>query len=456
MNPADMVAALNVPEAKLAKRALDSAAQRVVTLKELLGTRARHRRDPGGAARGLRRAPRASRRCRARSPREEEALAAQYHDEEIGTDAFVAEIDDPGATRRRALGQPHRRRAARSPPTSASRGRSATASREVLDHRRLLRHAAAHRVRPRGGAARTCPVARAAARRSSGSSREAQRGPAHASRRRISAPRSKPPLAAAAYTRDGDARPRRPAHLGRVSRPHRGPPRGPGHPLPYYRPFTDRRALPDARRGARRARAARRRAVGQRRRARRADADGGGHARARVRSCESCRSSASGSARRSSRIAAGGARAAHRARVRGDRARGASTPTRSTATCRSEYPLVIYMRDRPVPPAGRADPRARTRAAARRSGRSARTRFGFAGHPGLKVGDGRGPDHGVRRGARRMPGPGSTQLRAAQRAHRGRAGADHDRPRAAHAADGLHSLGRGAYCQRRAVYIRVC
>ena len=37
LNPADMVAALNVAKAKLEKRALDSAAQRVVTLKELLG-----------------------------------------------------------------------------------------------------------------------------------------------------------------------------------------------------------------------------------------------------------------------------------------------------------------------------------------------------------------------------------------------------------------------------------
>ncbi len=37
MDPAVMVAALRVPQAKLAKRQLDSAAQRVVTLRELLG-----------------------------------------------------------------------------------------------------------------------------------------------------------------------------------------------------------------------------------------------------------------------------------------------------------------------------------------------------------------------------------------------------------------------------------
>ncbi len=37
MNAQQMVKALNIPEAKLAKRKLDSAAERVVTLKELLG-----------------------------------------------------------------------------------------------------------------------------------------------------------------------------------------------------------------------------------------------------------------------------------------------------------------------------------------------------------------------------------------------------------------------------------
>src|SRR5690606_35571677 len=94
MNPADMVAALSVPEAKLAKRALDSAAQRVVTLKELLG------RAPdiatvqeallAGFAERLGIEP-----VRGAITDEEEALAARHHDEEIGTDAFVAEIDDP-------------------------------------------------------------------------------------------------------------------------------------------------------------------------------------------------------------------------------------------------------------------------------------------------------------------------------------------------------------------------
>jgi lipoate-protein ligase A len=96
MNPADMVAALNVAKAKLEKRQLDSAAQRVVTLKELLG------RVPPmaeiqaalvtGFAERLGISP-----ARGEITAEEEALAAKHHDEEIGTEAFVHEIDDPDA-----------------------------------------------------------------------------------------------------------------------------------------------------------------------------------------------------------------------------------------------------------------------------------------------------------------------------------------------------------------------
>ncbi|HEX6136384.1 MAG TPA: lipoate--protein ligase family protein [Casimicrobiaceae bacterium] len=98
MDPASMLAALHVPEAKLARRALDSAAQRVVTLKELLGRAPsvdaiRHALVEGFAERlGI--TPVAG----AITAREE-ALAALHHDQEIGTDAFVASIDDPGASR---------------------------------------------------------------------------------------------------------------------------------------------------------------------------------------------------------------------------------------------------------------------------------------------------------------------------------------------------------------------
>ena len=96
MNPADMIAALNVPQAKLAKRALDSAAQRVVTLKELLGTAPDIAiiQDAllAGFAERLGVEP-----MRGEITADEEALAAKYHDEEIGTEAFVAEIDDPAS-----------------------------------------------------------------------------------------------------------------------------------------------------------------------------------------------------------------------------------------------------------------------------------------------------------------------------------------------------------------------
>ncbi len=95
MDPAAMVAALRVPRAKLEKRQLDSAAQRVVTLRELLGPS-----TPGLPA--IQRAL-----LEAFGERfdvewseealgaEEEALAWHRYREEIGTDAFVHEIDDP-------------------------------------------------------------------------------------------------------------------------------------------------------------------------------------------------------------------------------------------------------------------------------------------------------------------------------------------------------------------------
>ncbi|MCC7040686.1 MAG: hypothetical protein IT516_10305 [Burkholderiales bacterium] len=88
-----MVAALNVADAKLAKRALDSAAQRVVTLKELLGTVPSIDAVKAALLEGFRQHlgidPIAG-----QISAHEEALATKYHDEEIGTDAFVAEIDD--------------------------------------------------------------------------------------------------------------------------------------------------------------------------------------------------------------------------------------------------------------------------------------------------------------------------------------------------------------------------
>ena len=94
LDPARMVAALRVPRAKLEKRGLDSAARRIVTLTELLGAAPSIERVQAalleGFAERLGIAPR-----RGEITAGEEALAARHHDEEIGTDAFVAEIDDP-------------------------------------------------------------------------------------------------------------------------------------------------------------------------------------------------------------------------------------------------------------------------------------------------------------------------------------------------------------------------
>jgi lipoate-protein ligase A len=97
MNPADMVAALKVPEAKLAKRKLDSAEQRIVTLRQLLGEAlpdlpAIQEAMLGGFAEGLGISPAWGAITEA-----EETLAKRAYDEEIGTDDFVHEIDDPGA-----------------------------------------------------------------------------------------------------------------------------------------------------------------------------------------------------------------------------------------------------------------------------------------------------------------------------------------------------------------------
>jgi len=104
MDPSAMVAALRVPRAKLEKRQLDSAVQRVVTLRELLGPR-----TPG-----LPTVQQALLEAFAERfevewfaedlSAEEEALAWQHHREEIGTDAFVAEIDDPAHDRDFAAG----------------------------------------------------------------------------------------------------------------------------------------------------------------------------------------------------------------------------------------------------------------------------------------------------------------------------------------------------------------
>ena len=145
----------NVPQAKLARR----------------GARF------GGAARGdaarscSARAPADRATCRRRCSRDSPSGSASRpapgridaaerkrsprgcHDEEIGTDAFVAEIDDPARRATTFARQRTRAPAAPSPPMCASRGRGGPHPRGA-DHRRFLRHAAAHHPRSRGGAAR--------------------------------------------------------------------------------------------------------------------------------------------------------------------------------------------------------------------------------------------------------------------------------------------------------------
>lgn len=95
LDPATIAQVLNVPKAKLAKRDLDDAAQRVTTLAALLGA-APSLSDVQTAIRiGLER--NLGFIFDERPPGEaENALARNIHDEEIGTDEFVAEIDGAG------------------------------------------------------------------------------------------------------------------------------------------------------------------------------------------------------------------------------------------------------------------------------------------------------------------------------------------------------------------------
>ncbi|MDJ0793361.1 MAG: biotin/lipoate A/B protein ligase family protein [Woeseiaceae bacterium] len=98
MNPAQMVRALNIPEAKVTKHDLDSAEKRVVTLKELLGDELPDIETIKAAlikgfteGLGIKAEP-------GEITEAEEALAQRIFEEEIGTDDFVAEIDNPGGS----------------------------------------------------------------------------------------------------------------------------------------------------------------------------------------------------------------------------------------------------------------------------------------------------------------------------------------------------------------------
>ena len=95
LDPQRMLGALRVPRSKLARRGLDSAAQRVVAMRELLGPRTPdvadieaallagfHERFGLAAIRGV-------------LSDVEQALARRLHESELGRDDFVAEIDGP-------------------------------------------------------------------------------------------------------------------------------------------------------------------------------------------------------------------------------------------------------------------------------------------------------------------------------------------------------------------------
>jgi lipoate-protein ligase A len=96
MNAQQMAQALNIPESKLAKHQLESATDRVVTLKELLGKDVPPMADIQQAlidgfteGFGIEAAP-------GDITEAEEALAHRHFIEEIGTDEFVEEINNPG------------------------------------------------------------------------------------------------------------------------------------------------------------------------------------------------------------------------------------------------------------------------------------------------------------------------------------------------------------------------
>jgi lipoate-protein ligase A len=99
MDPQVMVSALRVPKAKLAKRELDSAEQRIVTLRELLGE------DTPGleqiqAALSNAFSDRFGLEMKHAELTDEERLQADILcREEIGTEEFVGEIDEPPAAR---------------------------------------------------------------------------------------------------------------------------------------------------------------------------------------------------------------------------------------------------------------------------------------------------------------------------------------------------------------------
>ncbi len=95
LDPAAMLGALRVPRSKIEKRGLDSAAQRVVTVRELLGPATPAVEEVQQALlRGLEERLDLVFRPEALSAAEE-SLARQLYNSQIGRDEFAAEIDGP-------------------------------------------------------------------------------------------------------------------------------------------------------------------------------------------------------------------------------------------------------------------------------------------------------------------------------------------------------------------------
>ncbi|NNC36438.1 MAG: lipoate--protein ligase family protein [Hyphomonadaceae bacterium] len=94
LDPETMMAVLNVPAHKMEKRDLASAAQRVTSLKSLLGRTPSKGEIQSAMLNGFRDVLDFEFDDGISSDYEE-GLAKQYHDEEIGTEEFVADINDP-------------------------------------------------------------------------------------------------------------------------------------------------------------------------------------------------------------------------------------------------------------------------------------------------------------------------------------------------------------------------
>jgi lipoate-protein ligase A len=105
MDPGVMMSALRVPQAKLARRKLDSVEQRVVTLRELLGEDTPALPVVQGALAGAFAKRFGLEPVAAELTAAELEHARKLHAEEIGTEAFVNEIEEPPAARGDLVGR---------------------------------------------------------------------------------------------------------------------------------------------------------------------------------------------------------------------------------------------------------------------------------------------------------------------------------------------------------------